>query len=349
MMLTFYMGSYTEYPIPEFGGIGKGIYTVQLDTVTGALNLVHSIMERNPSYLAVDSNSNYIFCATEIEEDKDPKVKSFKIKKDFSLELIDEQRIIGGFPCHILAHKDHVMVACYATGNIIHLLTDDHVGIRKVVNNFYHHGKSINRERQEGPHAHQTTIHPNGKDIYVCDLGIDTIKAYSFEEGMVLPNQKNDCVVTRGGGPRHMVFNKEGTIAYVINELTANIGVLQYAQGKLKEVAVYSSLPDDFMDKPSASAIRMHPNGKFLYVGNRGLEAITVFKVNGSELEVVHIQYTYGEELREFNLTPDGLWLIACHQNSHDTVVYQTIDTGELVERYRTKDIKSPSCIVFPN
>jgi len=349
MVLTLYMGSYTEYPVPGFGGTGKGIYTVQFDTMTGELKVLHSTMVRNPSYLALDSSSQHLYCVTELDQNDEPMVKTFKIKRDLSLELMDEQPIRGGFPCHIVTHEDHLLVTCYATGNLIHLLTDGDSGVRKVVNNFFHHGKSINMERQEGPHAHQTVVHPNGKAIYVCDLGIDTIKAYRFKEGTVQPDTANDCVVSLGGGPRHMVFNKQGTYAYVLNELTADVDVLQYLDGKLKQVGSYSSLPVHFEGMPSASAIRIHPNGKYLYVANRGLEAITVFEIFGSELKRVHMQYTEGQELREFNLTPDGQWLIACHQNSHDTIVYQILDTGELVECYRTRDIKSPSCIVFPN
>lgn len=349
MRTTFYMGSYTEYPIPNFGGIGEGIYTVQMNTLTGELHVLNSTMERNPSYLAIDTLSRYVYSVTELDENDGPMVKTFKVKSNFQLELVDEQSIKGGFPCHIVAYKDHLLITCYATGNLVHLLTDGDSGVRKVVNNFFHQGSSINRERQEGPHAHHTVIHPNGKAIYVCDLGIDTIKAYKFKDGMVQPDKENDCVVSLGGGPRHMVFNKEGTNAYVINELTADVSVLKYLDGKLEQVDSYPSLPRHFKDAPSASAIRIHPNGKYIFVANRGLEAITVFKIFGSDLKRVHLQYTEGEELREFNLTPDGQWLIACHQNSHDTIVYRIVETGELIECYRTRDIKSPSCIVFPN
>lgn len=349
MMIKFYMGSYTEYLVPGFGGTGKGIYTVQLDTLTGELDVLSSTMERNPSYLTIDSLSKYIYCVTELDQKDFPMVKTFKIKRDFLLELIDEQPIIGGFPCHILAYENHLLIACYATGNLVHLLTDGDSGVRKEVSNFFHNGHSVNKERQEGPHAHQTVVHPNGKGIYVCDLGIDIIKAYRFKDGLIQPDNENDCVASLGGGPRHMVFNQQGTHAYVVYELTADVGVLQYLDGKLKQVGTYSSLPAHFKGVPSASAIRIHPNGKYLYVANRGLEAITVFEIFYTELKKINVQYTEGEELREFNLTPDGLWLIACHQNSHDTIVYQIINTGELVERYRTRDIKSPSCIIFPN
>ena len=144
-----------------------------------------------------------------------------------------------------------------------------------------------------------------------------------------------------------MVFNKEGSLAYVLNELTGAVSVLLNKNGVFKEIKTYSSLPKDFLGVPSASAIRLHPNGKYLYAGNRTLEAITIFAIVDNTLQLITYQYTNGDELREFNITPDGNWLIACHQNSHDTVVYKIQEDGTLIETYRTKEILSPVCIVF--
>ena len=62
-ILTFFIGSYTEYPIPGFGGIGHGIYSVELNTETGELRTLHTIKARNPSYLAIsDDNQVFICC-----------------------------------------------------------------------------------------------------------------------------------------------------------------------------------------------------------------------------------------------------------------------------------------------
>lgn len=136
-------------------------------------------------------------------------------------------------------------------------------------------------------------------------------------------------------------------MAYVLNELTGGVSVLQNKNGSLREIKTYPSLPEDFKKVPSASAIRLHPNGKYLYAGNRTLEAITIFAIVDNTLQLITYQHTNGDELREFNITPDGKWLIACHQNSHDTVVYKIQEDGKLIETYRTKEILSPVCVVF--
>ena len=348
-ILTFFIGSYTEYPVPGFGGTGRGIYTVELNIETGELKTLHSAFVRNPSYLAISEDNRILYCITELDEKDHPKVKAYRIKDDFSLEFLNEQRIKGGFPCHLAITGSNVLVACYMTGNVLQFPLDHTGALLPHAKNIQHQGSSINLKRQEAPHAHQVAIHPNHEDIYVCDLGIDTIKAYQIRHDELIPNEAKDCKVTVGGGPRHLVFDNDGRFAYLINELTGDVSVLIKRKGVLGEMGIYPALPEGYQGEAGGSAIRLHPNGRFLYVANRQLGAITVFNVQADHLTVIDYQYTGGEEIREFHITPDGQWLIACHQNSHDTVVYNIEENGKLTERYRTKEILSPVCIVFPN
>ncbi len=345
--LTFFIGSYTEYPIPGFGGVGRGISTVQMNTDTGELETLHTEYARNPSYLALSEERRFLFCVTELDKKDQPKVRAYRIKEDYSLEFVNEQEINGGYPCHLVVYDSNVLVACYMSGNVLQFPLDDSSRLKKCIVDHRHEGSSINEVRQEGPHAHQVAIHPFGEDIYVCDLGIDTIKAYRMQGDELTPNNEKDCKVTPGGGPRHMVFNADASLAYVLNELTGDISVLKSQNDTYTEVKTYSAVPRDYHGEAGGAAIRIAPNGKYLYAANRQLGAITSFRIDGNTLKTIEYQYTRGEEVREFNITPDGQWLIACHQNSHDTVVYQIEGNGNLTEVYRTKEILSPVCIVF--
>jgi 6-phosphogluconolactonase len=346
-IISFFIGSYTEYPVPGFGGIGKGIYSVDLNTETGELSVQHTKISRNPSYLAISDGNKFLYAVSELDESTNPQVRSFEIQEDGSLSFLNERPIPGGYPCHIISEGNNVMVACYATGNLLHYTTTDKGEFEPKWTEFQHEGSSINQERQEGPHAHQVVLHPNGKDVYVCDMGIDVIKVYLLKNNTLLPNPKKDGNIKAGSGPRHVVFNKKGDWAYVINELTGTVTVMEHTSDNFKAVNEYNTLPASYKDTPSSSAIRLHPNEKYLYAANRTLEAITIFRVDGPSLEILDYQYTKGEVLREFNISPDGNWLIACHQNSHDTVVYRIEDDGTLEEKYRTTEILSPVCISF--
>ncbi|CAN0530864.1 unnamed protein product, partial [Scytosiphon promiscuus] len=55
-------------------------------------------------------------------------------------------------------------------------------------------------------------------------------------------------------------------------------------EGSFDEEEIYSALPNDFTGVPSGSAIRIHPNGQFLYVANRKLEAISIFRIYKDKL-----------------------------------------------------------------
>lgn len=342
-----FLGSYTEFIVPGFGGTGQGIYTAELDTKTGELLPKATFFTPNPSYLATSDDQKHLYAVSELDEKKGPMVKSFNIKEDNTLDLNNEQPITGGYACHIATHSDVAILACYATGNIIQYPIKSNGGLQPKEVAYFHKGTGPNVDRQEGPHAHQVVVHPNGKEVFVCDLGIDTLKAYVLDKNKLVPNPKKDCKLPAGSGPRHMVFNKKGDIAYVISELSGMVSVIRHQSEVCTHLKSYQTLPDTFKGTPSSSAIRIHPNGKYLYVGNRNLDAITIFSIKDDGLEFCALQYTQGEELREFNISSDGKWLIACHQNSHDTVVYQVEDNGTLKERFRTKAFLSPVCVLF--
>lgn len=345
--LVFFMGSYTEMLSPDFGGSGEGIYTVALNVDTGEITNLHSLFTANPSYLVLSEDKKFLFCNTEVSRDNSPKVQSYRVKDDFSLEFINEQDINGGYPCHIEKLGDSILVACYQTGNVLQFPIDSNGSLVECAKNYQHSGSSINKARQEGPHAHQSVVHPNGKDVYVADLGLDKLKAYAFDTNEFLKNDQKDIAVALGNGPRHIVFNMRGDVGYIINELSGEIMVMEPQGDRFKVTTSYSSLPPGYEGIPSSSAIRIHPNGKYVYAANRGANAITICKIIEKKLEILDYQFTEGIELREFNISPDGKWLIACHQNSHDIVVYQIGLDGKLIEMYRTKDIKSPVCVVF--
>jgi len=346
-MSIIYIGTYSEVLVPGFGGKGKGIYTLELDNQTGQLSLLHTTKTINSAYLVVSKNREYMYAIKEVFQEKKPVVKAYQINQDYTLEFLNEQSIFGSLPCHIEYHNNAVLVACYGTGNILRFPINTNGQLLKSSHNFKHVGSSINKERQEAPHAHQTVIHPNGKYAFVADLGIDTIKTYQIGIDNIEPNESLDIAIPKGLGPRHIVFNKEGTIGYLINELTGDISILKKEEETFTFLKNVNSLPATYKKKPSSSAIRIHPNGKILYVGNRTLDAITIFTINNDDLELVDYQYTQGKTLREFNISPNGNWLIACLQDSNETIVYSIQSNGKLLEKYRTEAVTSPVCVAF--
>lgn len=345
--LPFFVGTYTQQITHDFGGIGDGILSFTLDTVTGEINRLHTYPCTNPSYLAISACGKFIYTINEVAEDEQPETIALKIEDDQSLVKINSQPVAGAFPCHIACLPGFLAVACYGTGNIVCYPVRETGDLGPCQFNFQHQGISINEMRQEGPHAHQIMPQPGNSMFYVPDLGIDQVKAYRITKDVVSSETSRDFVVTRGGGPRHMVFTHTGKQAFVINELTGIISGFTTGEEGVKLISEIASLPDDFSGEPSASALRIHPNGKYLYAGNRNAEGITVFYLSDDGLHLKGFVPTQGKTLREFNLSPDGNWLIAAHQDSHDLVVYRVLNEGLTLERHSDYSVDSPVCVVF--
>ncbi|GAB1858576.1 lactonase family protein [Flavobacteriaceae bacterium MHTCC 0001] len=341
----FFIGSYTEMLTHDFGGSGEGIYTVEMDVITGEISVLSTYVLRNPAYLAL--KDGILYAITEVEQHKGAKVSALKVKGEGKLELMNAQSVVGSLPCHINIIQNRLMVACYGTGNVLTFPLSAMGEILEYDANFKHKGSSVNVLRQEAPHAHQIVYHPEGQHVFVPDLGIDTIKVYRLENDGLTPEPKHDVHLPKGHGPRHMVFNAKGDLGYVMNELTGNVAVLKRIGGVFESVSLYKALPDTFNDVPSGAAIRLHPNGKFLYVANRTINTITIFKVEGDKLQLLDHQYMHGKTVREFNITPNGDWLIACMQDSNEVISYRIQPNGLLVEKSRNTNITSPVCVCF--
>src|SRR5262249_51818332 len=146
-----------------------------------------------------------------------------------------------------------------------------------------HAGSSVNKQRQQAPHAHSINLDAANRFAFVADLGLDQVVIYRFDKasGNLKKNDPPFVSTAPGAGPRHFPFHQSGKTAYVINELENTINVLAYdpARGELKSVQKISTLPNDFTGKSYTAEVQVHPNGKFVYGSNRGHNSIAIFAV----------------------------------------------------------------------
>ena len=158
-----------------------------------------------------------------------------------------------------------------------------------------------------------------------------------------------------GSGPRHMKFDPTGTRIYVLNELTLSVTTFDYdkAVGTMTPVQTVEALSEATKAKEvfnSASEIRVHPSGKFVYSANRGNDTISVFRVDPAtkDLSIVEVEPIRGSWPRNFNLDPTGKWLIAAGQKSNTATVF-SIDqsTGELTYVRKSVTVPSSICVLF--
>jgi 6-phosphogluconolactonase len=170
MKQIFFVGSYTH---PSLDGRGQGIYTCGLEPATGKLALLETLPLTNPAYLVLDKDSEYAFVVEESGKDLHPHVHSFKVAENCKLESLSQRPIPGEYACHLGVDADgkFLAVANYGTGNVVlYGLKDGQ--LTGQLDDVQHQGKSVNEQRQEGPHAHMAVFSPDNQFLLVVDLGL---------------------------------------------------------------------------------------------------------------------------------------------------------------------------------
>jgi 6-phosphogluconolactonase len=355
-----YVGTYT-------GEESKGIYLYKLQTenleVSQNVTLVPlglAAETRSPSFLAIEPMRRLLFAVGEVDDFNGKRtggVSAFSIDPATGkLKLINQQPSMGTGPCHLLLDNEgrNVLVANYGSGSVavLPVAADGRLGEASDVEQ--HAGKSINPQRQEGPHAHCVTLDPAGRYVFVCDLGLDKVMIYRFdsEKGKLTPNEPAFAAVKPGAGPRHMAFRPDGRFAYVINELDSTVTAFAYdaASGGLREVQTVSTLPPHFDGENTTAEIAVHPNGKYLYGSNRGHESVVLFAIDedAGTLKYVEDQDTGGRTPRHFELDRAGKHLIIANQAT-DTLLVCRIDgaSGRLKPSGVFVEAPTPVCVKF--
>lgn len=351
-----YVGTYTEKTK------SKGIYAFRFDDASGKLSPIGAVAETtNPSFLTVHPNGKYLYAVNETNKFVDEEsgaVSAFSIdRKTGKLRLLNQVASRGAGPCYVSLDKTgrYVLVANYDAGTVAVFPVQEDGQLGKYTGFARHSGRGVNKERQEGPHAHWIATSPDNQFVLSADLGIDRILVSRFHlpDGAFTPNKSNPgAKLKAGAGPRHAAFNPSGKFLYVASELNSTVTAFSYnaKDGSLHELEALSTLPRDFSGDNDVAEIAVHPSGKFLYVSNRGRDSIAVFSIDPRKgtLKPVADIATQGKTPRNFAIDPSGKFLLAANQESNDIVVFH-IDpvTGSLTLTGQAADVPAPVCIVF--
>jgi 6-phosphogluconolactonase (cycloisomerase 2 family) len=195
-----------------------------------------------------------------------------------------------------------------------------------------------------GIYAHQIRVTPDGRHAVLVTRGNEAtsktaedpgaLYVFDYEDG-VLSNQgkiaPNDGV---GYGPRHLDFHPTKPWMYVSIETQNQMHMHRMQGGKPLQEVVYNKTtllePTNIRSRQAASALHVHPNGRFLYGANRsqdlvdfngqkvykgGENSIVVYSLNPQTGEPSVIQHIETQKLhpRTFQIDPTGRMLVAQH------------------------------------
>jgi 6-phosphogluconolactonase len=350
-----FVGTYTQ-------GASKGIYKLEFDASIGKLTPRGLAGEAvNPSFLAIHPSRRYLFAVSEVSTLNGKKtggVSAFSLDpKTGDLKLLNQQSSGGEGPCHIVVDKQgkNVLVANYGSGSAASLPLEEDGKLREAATVVQHKGSSVDKGRQEGPHAHSINLDSANRFAFVADLGLDHVKVYRFgaEKGTLAPNDPAYVAVEPGAGPRHFAFHPDGKHAYVINEMQLTVTAFDYdsEHGVLKPIQSISTLPKGYEGKGLSTAeVQVHPSGKFLYGSNRGQNSIAIFTIDQASGKLTHVG-NQGDQIktpRNFGIDPTGQYLIAANQDGDSLVVFKIDqETGDLKPTGQKVEVPMPVCVKF--
>ncbi|QSO47678.1 lactonase family protein [Alicyclobacillus mengziensis] len=365
---TIYVGTYAEADEP-------GIYVYQLDGNSGALHLLSTTSGiLNPSFLELDERHNRLLAVSEVIDAPGHLVLYSVDKESGRLSLEAAQSTLGAAPCFVQLDETGsvAVVANYFGENIALFSISDredkdgderthqghnqasesgvNSGKLKVEQSIMHHGRSVNEDRQQGPHPHSTVIGPSGRYVYVQDLGTDEIVIYQLDTAKRRLTLHGAVAMKPGRGPRHLVFHPTSRYAYVTNELDSTVTAfnLDAQTGLLTEIETVSTLPEKYTGKSFAADVHISSDGAFLYASNRGHDSIAVFRIDepSGRLTGQGFASTQGSYPRNFALTPDGRFMLAANQLGDSIVTYRmNPETGMPTETGQMRSIFRPVCI----
>lgn len=344
-----YFGTYTT------GSPSKGIYHSTLDSETGTLSAPELACELSkPSFIAIHPSGKYIYSVTEGNPGKvsalliDPKSKE--------LTLINQSASGGKGPCHVSVSDNGktLLAANYVSGSVASIPINKDGSLGEAVSIIQHKGKSADKRRQKGPHAHSFNLSPDNRFAYAADLGIDKIMIYKLnpKTGELTKNDPPCFTARPGAGPRHFTFHPNGEFAYFINELDNTIVAVSYdkSNGALTEIQTISTLPTEFKGKSFTAEVKAHPNGKFLYGSNRGDDSIVIYKITPKtgKLTLVGFQDAGIDEPRHFNIDPSGKYCVVGNQDTNSVILFKVDEkTGKLLPTSVNHPIGKPICVKF--
>lgn len=339
-----YVGGYTT---KDRDGRGNGIHVYRVDAGAAWTHVQHVVGEENPSLFTMRPDGRVLH----VVHGALKYVSAFSINPaSGKLLLLNRQPCNGTNPVDAAldAASRFLVVANYSSGSVAVLPLAEDGALQPVSQLFELPGApGPDPVQQSSSHPHAVIFDPSHRFVIVPDKGFDCTFIFRFENGKLALNQ---AMPSRpGAAPRHCIFHPTLPVLYVNNELDSTVSAYRWDDGHIEGIEIVGTLPDGWGGKNTTAEIGVAPDGRFLYVSNRGHDSIAVFAVgDGGRLTLRGCEPTGGKRPRFFTLDPEGAFLYAANQESDNIVVF-AVDkvNGMLTRTGKEVRVGSPSAISF--
>ena len=333
-----FVGTYTD-------GGSKGVYSYRFNQVTGEVEKLDSLEIKNPSYLTVSHDQRLIYAVSETNDEK-ASLNIIKIRRNGSMRVLDTKMTEGADPCYVAVNGKIAVTANYSGGSMSVFRLSQGGERAKLTSKFLGTTGGPDLMRQKAPHVHCACFTPDGKYVLATDFSADRIMSFGID-GQNVTDNGVAAEVRADSGPRHLTFSNDGRFAYLMSELSGNVTVFSYEQGRLERL---QEIVSDSVGARGGADIHLSPDGKFLYSSNRlKSESISIFSVNAQDGQLSRIgtQATSAHP-RHFNITPNGRFLLCCCRDSNKIQVFsRDLSTGLLTDTHHDISLSKPVCVQF--
>lgn len=349
-VLRMLVGTYTENTSAE------GVYLYSFDQETAEAVLLDTAKAGNPSFVIPSPDRRFAYAVSEFGDGRQGAC-AFRLGED-TVDFLNWQpsagTATGADPCNILYWNGNVITSNYTGGSVSVFPVGEDGRLGPMREEFsldwsYDSELASRLLPETVSHMHCAVLSPDGKYLFVTDLGAECIHRFTLSEDRVLGDHTVAYRFPRltKTGPRHMVFSADGNFAYLISELGDLLTVFKYWNGQLETVHSVKAYTGN---GHGSADIHLSPDGRFLYTSHRLKEdGIAVFSVDPVKGRVKKIGYTpTGSHPRNFALTPNGKYLL-CACRDTDAIEIYSVDarTGLLTDTGKRIEVGAPVCISF--
>lgn len=339
--LTMLVGTYTD-------GGSHGIYSFRFNQETGSCETLDSLAMKNPSYLTLSSDGQLVYAVSETNDEQASLNAIGLDAQNGSMKLLSSIPTQGGDPCYVATNGQIAVTANYSGGSmsVFRLEQDGDVATLDTLMPGATGGPDLTR--QDTPHVHCAIFTPDSQYVLATDFSADRILSFKLtEEGVT--NNGIAATVSDDSGPRHLTFSNDGCFAYLMSELSGRVTVFGYSDGRLEQL---QEIVSDSVGARGGADIHLSPDGRFLYSSNRlKAEGFAIFAVDSRTGLLTRIGYQpTAAHPRQFNITPNGQYLLCCCRDSDKIQVFhRDIETGMLTDTHKDIRVSRAVCVQFFN
>ncbi|MGW3158006.1 lactonase family protein [Streptomyces sp. NPDC001089] len=327
---------------------GPGVLTAAVDRDTGALTLLSTVGGvPDPSYLALSPVHDMLYA---VSETADGAVAAYRLGGDKPEPAGPPVPVGGSGPTHLSVFAGHVLTANYGSGSVTAVpVRADGTLAGAATSVLRHTGSGPHTRRQKDPHAHQVQSDPSGRWAVSVDLGTDSVRVCTLEDGLLALHR--EIALRPGSGPRHLAFHPRGAHAYVLNELTPTVTVCRWnaREGSLRPVGETPVLPGVPDGDAYPSGIAVSADGRFVWTATRGQDVVSVLTpdAGGEGLRLVGTVPCGGAWPRALAVDPSGRFLYVANERSGDVTWFAVDPDTGVPRRGGSVPVPAASCVVF--